>query len=141
MLGGLEISLRIGATMGADENVPDWKMSRVETLANRFEEDMVSQALEKAGIPFLIRRYSDTAYDGLFIPQKGWASVMVPEELVDKAKAVVGTVQKDFEKKESEVRRRETEDRSQKSEEKRQKWPPLTPSAIEGIIKGDSRGK
>jgi hypothetical protein len=118
MLGGLEISLRIGATMGADENVPDWKMSRVETLANRFEEDMVSQALEKAGIPFLIRRYSDTAYDGLFIPQKGWASVMVPEELVDKAKAVVGNVKKDFEKKESGDRRQKTGVRSQKKSAK-----------------------
>lgn len=74
-----------------------WKMSKVGTVGNQFEEDMVSQALEREGIPFLTRRYSDTAYDGLFIPQKGWAAVLVPDEFLKRAKAIVENLRKDFE--------------------------------------------
>ena len=74
-----------------------WKMLKVAGVGNRFEEDMVTQALEKAGIPFLVRRYTDTAYDGLFIPQKGWASIMVPVEFREKARAIVDDVKRDFE--------------------------------------------
>lgn len=74
-----------------------WKMFKVGTVWNKFEEDMVSQALQKREIPFLIRRYSDTAYDGLFIPQKGWAAVMVPDEFMERAKAVIKDLRKDFE--------------------------------------------
>ncbi len=75
-------------------------MVKVLTVENRFEADMVSQALEKEGIPFLIRGYSDTAYDGLFIPQKGWAAVMVPREFREKAKTMVEDLRRDFESEE-----------------------------------------
>ncbi len=74
-----------------------WKMLRVSIVANQFEEDMVSQALEEKGIPFLIRRYSDTAYDGIFIPQKGWAAVMVPDEYRERARDVIEDLKSDFE--------------------------------------------
>ena len=82
--------------MADDQHIEGWKMSRVCVLGNRFEEDRVSLELEKKGIPFLIRRYSDTAYDGLFIPQKGWAAVMVPDEFLERAKAVVEDLKSDF---------------------------------------------
>jgi len=97
-----------------------WKMLKVSTVDNRFEEDIVSQALEKEGIPFLIRRYSDTAYDGLFIPQKGWAAVMVPKDFVERAKAVIGDLRKDFKIEEWEAKRQRSGVRSQepKSQEK-----------------------
>ncbi len=72
-------------------------MLRVSIVANQFEEDMVSQALEEKGIPFLIRRYSDTAYDGIFIPQKGWAAVMVPDEYRERARDVIEDLKSDFE--------------------------------------------
>ena len=74
--------------MAQNQDISDWKMTKAGTLGSRFEEDIVSQALEKEGIPFLIRRYSDTAYDGLFIPQKGWAAVMVPKEFVERCASV-----------------------------------------------------
>ena len=74
-----------------------WKMCKVAAVGNRFEEDMVAQALESAGIPFWVRRYTDTAYDGLFIPQKGWASIMVPVEFREKAREIVDDVKRDFE--------------------------------------------
>jgi hypothetical protein len=71
-------------------------MRKVATLENRFEEDVVAEALKKAGIPSLIRRYADTAYDGLFIPQKGWATVMVPAEFTEQAEALIGRLREDF---------------------------------------------
>ena len=65
---------------------------------------------------FLIRRYSDTAYDGLFIPQKGWAAVMVPMEFVERTKELIGNLKEDFENQDSEDRSQEPEDKTQKSE-------------------------
>ena len=102
--------------MTQNQDISDWKMTKAGTLGSRFEEDIVSQALEKEGIPFLIRRYSDTAYDGLFIPQKGWAAVMVPKEFVERTKEVIGNLKEDFENQDSEDRSQEPEDKTQKSE-------------------------
>ena len=44
------------------------------TVENRFEGDRISQALQEAGIQFLIKSFLDTAYDGLYILKKdgGW---------------------------------------------------------------------
>ncbi|MCX7822167.1 MAG: DUF3786 domain-containing protein [Syntrophobacterales bacterium] len=50
----------------------------VYTLANRFEADIVSDVLEREGVPFWIRSFEETAYDGLFVIQKGWGQVLVP---------------------------------------------------------------
>ena len=86
--------------MSDPQGTKRWKMTKAGTLESRFEEDIVSQALEKEGIPFLIRRYSDTAYNGLFIPQKGWASVMVPDEFMERAKAILDNLKTDFRREE-----------------------------------------
>jgi hypothetical protein len=62
---------------------------KVTVAENRFEADLINQTLADAGIPCLIRSYHDTAYDGIFIPQKGWAAIMVPETLEEKASAII----------------------------------------------------
>lgn len=41
------------------------------TLDNQFQADLLTDALEKAEIPFLLREYKDSAYNGLFVTQKG----------------------------------------------------------------------
>jgi len=46
----------------------------------------------------LMKSFLDTAYDGLFIPQKGWGVVMVPEEFLEEAKRLTGDVKRTFEK-------------------------------------------
>jgi len=53
---------------------------KIFVVENKFEADLLSQALQKEGVPVMVRTFSDTAYDGLYIPQKGWAAIMVPEE-------------------------------------------------------------
>jgi hypothetical protein len=70
------------------------------TVENRFEGDRISQALHEAGIPFLIKSFLDTAYDGLYIPQKGWGIVMVSEKNREEAERLIGEVRKTFVKEE-----------------------------------------
>ena len=52
-------------------------------VENRFEGDRISQSLQEAEIPFMIKSFLDTAYDGLYVPQKGWGMVLVPETFVE----------------------------------------------------------
>ena len=55
-------------------------MVKVFILQDRFEADLIERELEREGIPVLIRSFRDTAYDGIYIPQKGWGEVRVPEK-------------------------------------------------------------
>ena len=75
-----------------------WK--KAGAVENRFEGDRISQALSEAEIPFLIKSFLDTAYDGLYIPQKGWGVVMVSEKHKEEAERLVSEVKKTFVKEE-----------------------------------------
>jgi hypothetical protein len=66
------------------------------TVENRFEGDRISQVLHEAGIPFLIKSFLDTAYDGLYIPQKGWGIVMVSKKDEEEAERLISEVKKTF---------------------------------------------
>ena len=72
----------------------DWV--KAGTVENRFEGDRVSQALDEAKIPFLIKTFLDTAYDGLYLPQKGWGVVMVPEHFEEEAERIISEVRRSF---------------------------------------------
>ena len=65
-------------------------------VENRFEGDRISHALREAEIPFLIKSFLDTAYNGLYIPQKGWGVVRVPAEFREEAERIVSEVKKSF---------------------------------------------
>jgi hypothetical protein len=65
-------------------------------IENRFEGDRISQALNQGGIPFLIKSFLDTAYDGLYLPQKGWGAIWVPEEFGEEAKRAISEVKNIF---------------------------------------------
>jgi hypothetical protein len=64
----------------------NWK--KLITLDNRFQADLLTDAFAKAEIPFLVREYKDTAYNGLFVTQKGWGTVMVEESKWEEAKTM-----------------------------------------------------
>jgi len=85
---------RIHYIMDAVEAMDQWV--KAGTVENRFEGDRISQALQEAGIPFLIKSFLDTAYDGLYIPQKGWGVVMVSEKDREEAEKLIGEVKKTF---------------------------------------------
>ena len=61
----------------------------VHTLANRFEGDLLLQALNQEQIPVLLRTYEETAYDGLFVPQKGWGDLLVPDDYREEARDLI----------------------------------------------------
>jgi hypothetical protein len=69
---------------------------KVGTIENRFEGDRISHVLQEAGIPFLIKSFLDTAYDGLYVPQKGWGVVMVSEGHKTEAGRLISEVKKTF---------------------------------------------
>ena len=71
---------------------------KVGIVENRFEGDRVSHALNEAGIPFLMKSFLDTAYDGLYIPQKGWGAVMVPENFKEETERIIFEVKGGFTK-------------------------------------------
>jgi len=70
------------------------------TVENRFEGDRISQVLREAEISFLIKSFLDTAYDGLYIPQKGWGIVMVSQKHQEEAERLISEVKKTFAKEE-----------------------------------------
>ena len=73
---------------------------RAGVLENRFEGDRVSQSLQAEEIPFMIKSFLDTAYDGLYVPQKGWGMVLVPQTFLEDAERIISEVKKGFKEEE-----------------------------------------
>jgi len=72
-------------------------MIRLTTLENRFEADLITQALAEEGVVFVVRTYEDSAYDGLYVTQKGFGVVLVEEEDEDRAKVIVEELRRSVE--------------------------------------------
>ncbi len=70
----------------------------VHTIANQFEADILKSALEEENIPVIVRCFHDTAYDGIYIPQKGWGRLMVPARLKEKSESLIKDILTDIEK-------------------------------------------
>ena len=49
----------------------------------------IKAALDDAGIPCIVRSNLDTAYDGLYVPQKGFGDVLVSSEFASQARALI----------------------------------------------------
>jgi hypothetical protein len=61
--------------MSKSEEQPYVKMGILE---NNIEAQLVSSLLDQYHIPYRMRSYHDTAYDGLFQIQKGWGELTAP---------------------------------------------------------------
>jgi len=55
-------------------------MNKITTLNNQMEADLLKDFLSTNNIPFIIRSYYDSAYDGLFQMQKGWGYIESEEK-------------------------------------------------------------
>jgi len=55
------------------------KSVRVLTLNNQIEAKFLEVVLKEKNIPYLIKSYHDSAYDGVFQHQLGWGYVAAPE--------------------------------------------------------------
>ena len=58
-------------------------------LESPFEAEMLKDALDDAGIPFIIKPHRETAYSGIFIDQKGWGSLHTPKAHHEASKAIL----------------------------------------------------
>jgi hypothetical protein len=65
------------------------KWVKVHTVESIFEMDVLKAALERESIEYVMKEYKDTAYDGLFILQKGYASLFVSEKDETRVAAVI----------------------------------------------------
>jgi len=57
---------------------------KVVILKNQIEANIMSPILKDKKIPHVIRSYYDSAYDGIFQPQKGWGHIEAPQEYKNK---------------------------------------------------------
>jgi hypothetical protein len=62
---------------------------KAHTVESIFESDVLKEALDREGIEYMIREHKDTAYDGIFILQKGFATFFVRRKDEAAAQAVV----------------------------------------------------
>ena len=62
---------------------------KAHTVESIFEADVLKGALDREGIEYILREHKDTAYDGIFILQKGYATFFVREKDEVAAQAVI----------------------------------------------------
>jgi hypothetical protein len=67
-------------------------MIPIYTLKNQIEAQVIEEALREAGVRFVIRTYEDTAYNGIFVPQKGYGQVFVEEEDRQRAEEIIAAL-------------------------------------------------
>jgi hypothetical protein len=67
---------------------------KVATLENDIEAILVESILIELHIPYLMRSYYDTAFDGLFQTQKGWGYVSVPRSREEEVKEIISDLRK-----------------------------------------------
>ena len=65
------------------------KWVKAHTVESIFESDVLKDALDREGIEYIVREHKDTAYDGIFILQKGFATFFVREKDEAAAQAVI----------------------------------------------------
>ena len=68
------------------------KWKKIHIIESIFEMDMIKDALEKEDLEYNIKEHKDTAYDGLFVLQKGYASLFVREKDEELAKSIVKNI-------------------------------------------------
>jgi hypothetical protein len=56
------------------------KIIKIAELNNSIQASLLANMLKNRGIPHYVRTYYDSAYDGLFLVQKGWGYIEAPEE-------------------------------------------------------------
>jgi hypothetical protein len=58
-------------------------------LENENEARLLESILTQRGIPFILRSYHDTAFNGLYQTQKGWGHVNAPSVYHEEIKEII----------------------------------------------------
>ncbi|MFP3911773.1 MAG: hypothetical protein ACLFUT_06820 [Desulfobacteraceae bacterium] len=75
---------------------PTADYEKLVTLDNEFEAQLLESILKERGIPYRLRSYHDTAFDGLFQTQKGWGVVLAPQAYTDEILEIVSDIRKGY---------------------------------------------
>jgi hypothetical protein len=65
---------------------------KLHIVENVFEMEALKGALDKEEIEHFVREYRDTAYDGLFVLQKGYAAFYVKSQDLAAAQTIVNAL-------------------------------------------------
>jgi len=68
----------------------------VKVAESAFEADRIRGVLEQEGFTVMVRTFEDTAYDGIFVAQKGWGYVEVPRNEQEGAERIVAELDRAF---------------------------------------------
>lgn len=74
----------------------------VKTVESSLEADRTRALLEQEGLTVLVRTFEDSAYDGIYVAQKGWGTIEVPESEKEKAERLVREMDQAFSEAEGE---------------------------------------
>ena len=67
---------------------------KIGSIGNQIEAQVLQSVLTEHEIPFRIRSFHDTAYDGLFQFQKGWGELYAPSEYKDEIVEIIVNIRK-----------------------------------------------
>lgn len=70
------------------------KMAPACPVSGPVEALQIQGILEQESIPVFIRTYEETAYDGLFVTQKGWGEIWVAEDRMEQAQGIIEELKK-----------------------------------------------
>ena len=68
------------------------RLVKIHTLTNRFEADILMDALEREDIPAVLKCFEETPYTGLFVSQRGWGQILVPASFEYQARQIIWPV-------------------------------------------------
>jgi hypothetical protein len=69
---------------------------KVKVLNNQIESNIITELLEESDIPFFIRGYHDTAYNGIFTGQFGFGDLYVREDFLTRAVSLIRQVENEL---------------------------------------------
>ena len=72
---------------------------KIVVLENGIEAQLIASILDQRDIPYRIRSYHDTAYDGLFQFQKGWGKLLAPQSHREEILAVVEEIRSTYDQR------------------------------------------
>jgi hypothetical protein len=67
---------------------------KLHTVENIFEKETLAASLEREDIEYMAKEHRDTAYDGLFVLQKGYATFFVKAKDEPVAREIVESLKK-----------------------------------------------
>jgi len=60
-----------------------FKYEKIIVLNNEIEARLMESILKEEEIPYLLKSYYDSAYDGMWQTQKGWGHIEAPSDYRD----------------------------------------------------------